>query len=328
MDETLTVEPTKSRRVAERIERDIRSGLLAPGARMLGMRGLAGKFEVSFAVINSAYDILEAKGLVLRLPRSGAVVNPKLKSVKTKLLGLVTSYGRDDVEDYYEPLFAIAARKRVVPMVAVLSDEGWQQTLGDLLDRQPDGLLVDVEARRFPLREMNALTAFVPVCFCNRWEWRPDTPERAVLLDYGWAYGEGLRHLRSRGHERVVLLTHHAQPQPYLLDLLRQAQAADLPRVSLEELKQNPSAADAALAGATAVWAQGDYALRQLLELRPETVKLDKIGFFNNQHSQVKGQEFSSFAPNFAAVWENAVASFDGMAKTVYVKPELLLRNQ
>ena len=322
---------TKTQRVVKGIEADIRAGVLRPGARLLAMRDMAVRFGVSFTIVNAAYERLAAEGLILRQPRSGVVVNPRLRPSKTKLLGLVTSYGRDDIESYYEPLFEVAERKRIVPMIAKVSQNGdWRQTVGDLVDRQPDGLLVDVEAWWFPLAQIREMVGSAPVCFCNRWEWRPETPERAVLTDYAWAYGEGLRHLRTRGHERVAVLSASHHPA-FLEEYMERAAASagmafgdNLLQLSPVDAKERPKILDRFKP--TAIMSVSDFWLRQLLECRPNLAGLELLGFFDTRHSRLPGMEFNSFRIDFSKIWEAAAASFDAAASVKYVKPELVFR--
>lgn len=340
MDSILSVESSKTQRVYDFIDGEIRAGVLAPGARMLGMRDLAKKFDVSVAVINSAYNTLEDKGMIVRKDRSGIIVNPGLALAKTKLLALITSYGRDDIEGYYEPLLSVSGEKRVVNILGALNfNLNWKQTIRDIISRRPDGLLIDVEGRRFPLKELKALISGIPTCCCNRWEWRPEKPNRAVLTDFAWAYGEALRLLSERGHERIGIMTYHIRPQPYLVEFLRQAKRqagfteddcrllvfsrdallADTAKVNRQFKKFQP----------TAVFGISDYLLDLLDKNFPDAAGLEKIGFFDQKYSQKSNGNFSSFRIDFTKIWETVIASFaENAEKVTYVKPELVMRGK
>ena len=338
MDGILSVELSKTQRVYDFIDGEIRAGVLAPGARMLGMRDLARKFDVSVAVINSAYNTLEEKGMIVRKDRSGIIVNPGLALAKTKLLALITSYGRDDIEGYYEPLLSVSGEKRVVNILGALNFKlNWKQTIRDIINRRPDGLLIDVEGRRFPLKELKPLISGIPTCYCNRWEWRPEKPDRAVLTDFAWAYGEALRLLSERGHERIGIMTYHIRPQPYLVEFLsrakrqagfteddcrllvfsRDALLADTAKVNRQLKKFQP----------TAVFGISDYLLDLLDKNCPDTAGLEKIGLFDQKYSQESNGKFSSFRIDFTKIWETAIASFaENAEKVTYIKPELVRR--
>ena len=87
---------------------------------------------------------------------SGTFVNPALKLSGTKLLGLITSYTRGNIENYYEPLFEIAAERRIVPMIAAIQNGlHWERGVEDLLIRKPDAVFVDVEARNIRITSYN-----------------------------------------------------------------------------------------------------------------------------------------------------------------------------
>lgn len=338
MDSILSIESSKTQRVYDFIAGEIRAGVLAPGARMLGMRDLAKKFDVSVAVINSAYNTLEEKGMIVRKDRSGIIVNPSLALAKTKLLALITSYGRDDIEGYYEPLLSVSGEKRVVNILGALNfNLNWKQTIRDIISRRPDGLLIDVEGRRFPHKELKPLISGIPTCCCNRWEWGPEKPDRAVLTDFSWAYGEALRLLSERGHERIGIMTYHIRPQPYLVEFLRQAKRqagfteddcrllvfsrdallADTAKVNRQLKKFRP----------TAIFGLSDYLLDLLDKNCPDTAGLEKIGFFDQKYSQESNGNFSSFRIDFTKIWETAIASFaENAEKVTYVKPELVRR--
>jgi DNA-binding transcriptional regulator YhcF (GntR family) len=177
---TLLAAPTKTRQVVERIEKEIGAGILRPGARMLPRRALCSQFGVSSAVVNAAYRDLERKGLIARSARSGVVVAPGVKPASTLLLGVVTSYDRADIEGYFEPLLAAARQRRMTPMVISIHRDDWRQTLGDMANRRPDVVAVDVDATYFPWEDLEAALAPAPVCYVNRWEWRPGRPEVSV----------------------------------------------------------------------------------------------------------------------------------------------------
>ncbi len=338
MDSILSIESSKTQRVYDFIDGEIRAGVLAPGSRMLGMRDLARKFDVSVAVINSAYNTLEEKGMILRKDRSGIIVNPRLALAKTKLLALITSYGSDDIEGYYEPLLSVSGEKRVVNIVGALNFKlNWKQTIRDIISRKPDGLLIDVEARRFPLEELKPLISGIPICYCNRWEWRPEKAKRAVLTDFAWAYAEALRILCKRGHERIGIMTYHRQPQPYLLEFL--SQAGRMAGFAEDDRRLLNFSRDALLTDTvkvnkqlkkfrpTAVFAISDYLLDILDKNCPDSSKFEKIGFFDQKYSQPANGNFSSFRIDFTKIWEAAIASFAENAERVtYIKPELVRR--
>ncbi len=66
-----------SSQLAKLIEKDIYSGKLEGGAPLASARTLARGFDVSFQVVLSALDILEARDLIVRIPRKGVYVKSR-----------------------------------------------------------------------------------------------------------------------------------------------------------------------------------------------------------------------------------------------------------
>lgn len=329
--------PTHTQRVVDALEADIRSGGLRSGMKLLPRRKLCERFEVSAAIIDSAYRILEQKGLVVRHRGSGVMVSPKVLTSGSMLVGIVSSMSRGDIEDYFEPLLGVAADSRVVPaIVHCTKNKDWRRTLLDLMARKPDALIVDVEARHLPLEGLEDLFSPTPVCYANRWEWHPDRPERAVLVDYQAAWVEGIKKLWMRGSDRVLQVIQHRKPQPYLAAYL-ETTAAELEqaeirprieRISVEEFLHDPDSVRSLVAAfkPTAVIGQSDFALIQLESLCPETAGLDRIGFFDTHHARREGREFSSFHIDFAQIWQQAIDSFASPARVEKIRPTLVRR--
>lgn len=330
---------TPSHSLAAKMAREIKGGYLKPGEKLGGLREIAERNQVSLATVRHSFKMLSKSGLIIARHGSGTFVNPALKHSGTKLLGLVTTYKRDDIENYYEPLFTVSGENRVIPMISVVRGSGnWQQAIKDILARDPDGLLIDVYALRLPLDELKQLAEGVPVCFCNRWEWLHEQPENAVLTDYVWAFAEALRMLRGRGHERIAIMVHDLNPQPCQLELLRKSKldagfTAEDPRIfsfSRDELLADPVTMAIKLKKfqPTAVFAISDYLIVQLEENWTGAAELEKVGFFNLKYSQSPGREFTSFDLGFHNIWSHAIDSFTTPVskKVKMVRPEPVLR--
>jgi len=337
MDAILSADSSKTQRVYDFIDGEIRAGVLSPGVRMQGMRDLAKKFDVSVAVINSVYNTLEAKGMIVRFPRSGAIINPRLKPAKTKLMALITSFSRQNIENYYEPFFEATSNERIISVVGVIDDrKDWHQIVGDIIARHPDSLLIDVEAKQFPLDELKHITFGIPVCYCNRWEWFPENPVRAVLTDYAGAYGEALVFLRRCGHRRIILVNHHSCPEPFLNKHIETAMkfagltfGEEVLRISEEQLINDPVAVETLIVKfhATALFGLSDYLVHEIVEKCPRAKGLEKLGFFDLWHSRVPRREFNSFNIDFGEIWKEAIKSFDSNnAQVRHVNPKLILK--
>ncbi len=334
---TLTDRPTHTKRIVESIEADIRSGGLGPGMRLLPRRQLCARFGVSSAVVDSAYRLLEARGLIQRRAGSGVYVAAGVKSASSMLVGVISSLGRGDVEDYFEPLMSAAAERRVLPAVVhCQASLNWRQSVHDLMARRPDAVIVDVEARHLPLEALCDALEPAPVCFAHRWEWTPDRPERAVLTDYAAAWADGLKKLWLRGNDRILQLTQHKDPQPYLKGYLKFAAETlkasnctpEITTLSVEEILNEPDRVKALMGSfrPVAIMGQSDYALVQLERLCPETTAMERIGFFDTHYSSRQGLAFSSYRIDFETIWKQALASFTGAPKVEKVTPRLVKR--
>lgn len=335
----ISTDPIYYQKLVDDIGRQIKTGRLKPGERLCSLRAMAQKHQLSVAVVRKSFSVLEEDGMLVQRHGSGTFVNPALKHSGTKLLGLITTYKRNDIENYYEPLFAVSGENRVIPMVSVVRGAGnWQQEIKDILARDPDGLLLDVYALQIPLDELKQLAKGVPVCFCNRWQWLHEQPENAVLTDYVWAFAEALRMLRERGHVRIAIMVYHCQSESYLLEFLSKAKreagfAEEDPRLftfSRDELLTDPLNMDIKLKKfqPTAVFALSDHLIVQLEENWPGAAELEKVGFFNLKYSQSPGREFTSFDLGFHNIWSRAIDSFNtpGTQKVEMIRPEPVLR--
>ncbi|MBN2642814.1 MAG: GntR family transcriptional regulator [Victivallales bacterium] len=328
----------KSHLIMQDINRMIKTGALAPGTKIMSLRKLADEYGVGVNVMRHAMKLLEESNLVVSKHGSGTFVNPSARPSANRLAGLITSYKRDDIENYFEPLFEAASEMRVVPMVAqVSSASNWRQTVSDLVSRNPDEILVDIEARNFPLDELKELCAGIPLCFCNRWEWYPERPEdygSAVLTDYKEAYAEGLRHLLNNGHRRIAIAVSHRKLRPFKQKELEYALKSnslcfDSPEILLinrEDVEASPEKIAAMLDSyaPTALFAQTDYLVARLEEIFPYIEQTERIGFFDLHFSRTRNHEFSSFNLSFKDVWTEAL---DPEQKGVqYLRPKLIER--
>ncbi len=342
MQHSLTTAPTKTQQVIDGIKAQITSGALLPGARMLGMRELGEHFGASFSVVRSACAVLERERLIVRRDRSGTFVNPDLPLGASRLAALFTDVRRGHHEGYFESLLQATGEGSVVPMIGALSAEtNWQRIMRDSLERQPNLALLDVEARRFDLDELLTLVGRVPCCVVNRWEWHGMTPRHAVLFDYLGGYVQALNYLRERGHRRILMLTNHQQPQPYLRTRIEQAAEAvglapaedlhlvhalhDYPHAMLTELLRESQA--------TAVFGQADYLVHRFFQALAHVApvaaaELDRVGFYDQHYSRLPGHEFSSVHLPFATLWPRALARAFAPAddSVVYIPPTLIIR--
>ena len=64
-------------RIAEDLEQDIRSGRLAPGARVPSLNRLSQEYEVAKNTVVKALEVLRGKGLIVSHQGYGTFVAPK-----------------------------------------------------------------------------------------------------------------------------------------------------------------------------------------------------------------------------------------------------------
>lgn len=320
----LITAPTKSQQIADIIENEINTGLIPQGARLYSMRTLTEKFSVSIAVINSAYNILEHKGLIYRHGGKGTYVSNNLAG-KQKVFGLVTTWSQSHSEGYFESLFKAAEDCGCVVVPVTVKPDGWRSSVQRMLTQNPTAVLVDLEAQNFSLNEVMNSLGSLPVCFVNRWEWTVGMPEYGVFTDYCGMLTEGLGRLLKNGHKRVAFLGHKTEPLPFLqhdLDVCASKFGLKCPSYKVEYLCfedfQNRPDRVKRIFGSedypTAIFARADSIIfsfvTQLRAHYPHIKELELIGAFNTSWSHMPGMEFDSYVIDFEKMWTMALDKF------------------
>ncbi|OQA85545.1 MAG: Mannosyl-D-glycerate transport/metabolism system repressor MngR [Lentisphaerae bacterium ADurb.Bin242] len=89
----LRAEKVNSKEIASRIRREIATGRLVPGEKLVGTRLLAEKFNVGRQILRSAFDLLEEECVLESIPGAGTFVRrnlPRELNIRQKLsVGLV-----------------------------------------------------------------------------------------------------------------------------------------------------------------------------------------------------------------------------------------------
>lgn len=314
---------TKKQIVIDAIMGHIQSGALKSGDRMPGIRQLAQEFDVSFAVINDAYNVLEAQKVIIRHLGSGTFINPAYKFRGTRLVALLSSYRRQDIEDYYEPLLEAANEADVLPILGILpcgNPKAWEEVIHKVIARDPDLILIDVEGRLFPLQLLKKLLKDRAYRFVNRWEWDDAKPEQAILHDYVNAYAEALLYLKKHGHRKIIVHGFHLAPLPFMKKRLEAAaeraglkfgrELFSLPRGAM---KKDPKALERLGRDEhpTAVFVLSDYLMMGFMDdvekYFPALSGLEKVGMFHSHYSTYPGHEFASVPLNFSSLWKTAL---------------------
>lgn len=343
----LITAPSKCKQVADFIEKEILSGKLRPGARLYSMRELCNKFNSTVTVIDSAYDILEKKGLIQRYPRKGVFV-AKGQATSDKKYGLITNVGERTRPDYHEALFRALSKSggSVMPMVLDVR-KNWHKEIDRLVDDDPSLLLLDLEAEFFELDDLMEHIGNVPHLFINRWEWNAPLPEHGVFIDYDSCYETALKYLLKKGHERILFIGYEPEPQQNTAHALQNAAekcaiqfpgpnldyifgysfALDL-ETTIDFIKKNPP---------TAVFSRSDeilFAFMSMLRLfLPDIAQnVEQIGFHNIIYSNIPGHEFSTFSVNYDVFWQKVLDRFNPKKMAIsgidWVTPEFIIRQK
>lgn len=317
-------EKSKKQTVIDTITAHIQTGILKPGDRMLGMRELAQKFNVSYAVINDAYNVLAAEKIIIRHLGSGTFINPAYKFRKTRMVALLTDYKRFSIEDYYDSLLETANRLDVLPVISYLSPakklEERKKDICKVLNRNPDLILIDLEAIHFPLQELRQILQGRRYCFTHRWEWNEPVNGTAVLHDYVAAYTEALIHLKARGNRKIIIYSFHKIPLPFMKERLTAAAekaglqfGKELFLLPRDFVREEPRALKCLWEKEkpTAVFALSDYLMIDFIskatQTCPELLQIDKAGIFHSHYSSYPGHEFPSIPLDFPKLWETAL---------------------
>ncbi|MFA6931322.1 MAG: GntR family transcriptional regulator [Lentisphaeria bacterium] len=309
---------TKISKITEHLEKMIISGHFAIGERLLPMRKLAAKYQVSTMVIQLACRSLEERGLVVRSPRSGIFISER-KDNPRLLFGLLTDIRPCNMARYYEDLFSCvnAARSIVIPVLM-----GDETNIRHMLSQKPVHVLVDLEGLKNDLSEVYHLADHANLIFFNRFEWEAPLPEQAVLIDRIAQTEITLRYFLSKGHSRIVFLGHHDEPRLFKRQELTTAAArcglefestnfmycaANDFTNNVERLKRIFSHNHP-----TAIFSRSDNLLlrfvRCLIARFPNCKEIDKVGCYNTEFSRMPGEEFPSFDVHWKDAWQMVFA--------------------
>ena len=335
------MEKTKAELIRDAIVKEITSGKLRPGQKMYGMRELAARFNVSFAVVNSAYNQLAGENLIIRKNRSGTYVNPSPAVNPAKAIALLTTYRISTIENYFEPMLDLAGRNKIVPIIGPpLGEEDSESILNSVMSRSPDGVLIDCTCRD----EQHLETIFdyikdVPYCFVDRWEAEIAPPANSVLIDYAAGYAEAIKYFMSCGNINICVIGHgNCIPKTFYekLEFAFRANNLEFDESSYIGIHSPETTMEGVLdffrrKKPDAILATTDYLVEVLnlilKDASPILNNMNIIGMYNLHYSRVRGREFSSIAPDFHAMWKRAFKLLDNPANSIeYVKPEIIFR--
>ena len=99
------IEKSKSQKIAEILEKEIRQGELPSGSRIQSVRGLVERFDVSIKVVQTAFDTLEKKDLIQRRHGSGTFVKEITSSSPKGKIAFLFDSSRNIEEAYHFQVF-------------------------------------------------------------------------------------------------------------------------------------------------------------------------------------------------------------------------------
>lgn len=326
--------------VADYIEKEIRSGRLHAGERLCTVRELCDKFDTKTTVINAAYDKLEKKKLIVRLPRKGVYVANRNNTPPRKIALITESIGRPD---YHESLFATLSQHSCSLQSRQLSPSGnWENSIRDLVATRPDLLLVDL-GDIFPLETLLKCFGNTPYLFINRWQWDPALQTDGVYIDYLAAFEQIIRRSLDSGKKTIAFIGHDQQQCASEIKMLQEAAShcglsypcdrfyyiyshsflLDLEN-TLAQLNSNPP--DILISSSD----EYIFEFRILLEkIAPELLQnIEIIGFHDILYSRLPGYGFSTFRIPYAKFWEEVFNYFTLPGGIRLIAPELILREK
>ena len=216
---------------------------------------------------------------------------------------------------------------------------GKENDIRNMLAQNPSRVFVDVDSGCCSLPRLKRLLEKVPVTFFNRFEWNEPLPDSGFLLDYTGMTVHALRHLRERGHSRILFLGHLNEPLPFKLRQLREAgriagiefgspefqycgrfDFENNPERIVKIFKKNPP---------TALFCRSDYLAFEFIPkieaFYPGCAGMERIGCFNTMWSRIPKHEFSTYDPQWPDVWKQAVA--EQRSDVEWFMPKLIERN-
>jgi DNA-binding transcriptional regulator YhcF (GntR family) len=321
-------------KVLDDLTSQIKDGSLPPGSRLFGMRTLCSHYNVSYAVINAAYNELVANGLIIRYPSKGTFVNPTLKFHNTKIVALITTYRRGMIEDYFDTFLEVASKHNILPLVTMVNADNWRERLHGVLERLPDLVLTDLDGKTIPIYDYQKNLSQQRNLYINRWEWSKSPPNNAILLDYTQAYVDALTYLKERGARRIILMEGNQHEKIVFWEKrLKEVSVRtgmkfgkDIFRYSWYDLKRDPESLKALYDtySPDACFGIADYLLIKLIEQAqkycPKMLKLDFTGIFHTHHARHSIFGFASVPLDFISMWEKAL-QWNECKQAVYIPP-------
>jgi DNA-binding LacI/PurR family transcriptional regulator len=210
--DTLTTEYTlqnhpkipKYWKIAEELRARMRSGELAPGARLPSVVEMRARYGISLTTVDRAYSMLAKEGLIVCIQGNGTFVADPQQRLKTGVIGVHLHLGAEQHPFYthlWRGIREVADRaQRELLVLHHQAPKSWEKMDGILLtqDRSPE------VQWQVPLL-MPRVSLLNPI---------PDTP--SITVDDYDGMAQIVEHLLELGHRRIALLSLARPDHPYL----------------------------------------------------------------------------------------------------------------
>lgn len=215
---SITVNHASGVPLAEQINQQfiwlIASRQLHPGNRLPPVRELAKHLSININTVRTAYQRLEANGLVATRHGSGTQVLPINSNLLARLAGAVQTntvgiifpnMGNPFYQTFLQGVEEITHEQHIMLFICNMHDdpEELENSFAQLLAKHVDGIITVSCSVRGLLQEKSDGTPAIPLVTVD---W-PDCKENVVLLDLKNAGYQATRHLIEHGHRRIGLIT-------------------------------------------------------------------------------------------------------------------------
>ncbi len=342
--------PSKTGKVADFIRKEIRSGKLSPGERIMPIRGLAAKFSVCRKVVEVAFDMLVQEKLVERKPKQGFYVS----AGGSRRLPTVAIFSETKGHLYENQTNRLVRGFQERNCLTIIVDIGefcsnkarQGEILEDIVGRDLFGMVID-GVGDFPYDLVARLSPRLPrLAFFNRFESCLEFKAVYVLTDSLKGISDAAAYL-ARKYRRPMFVIHdlsiarenvrHTSGDDCVSAYRKTARKFKLPELVFFDNGRNLSDLEEIMGGAgrpDAILAMGDFRAKKIFDICkrqglkvPGDVAL--MGYYNTPWAEMLEVPLSSVSIREELIADTVV---DRMMEDrfrpdkIYVRPELVLR--
>ena len=339
--------------IADTIRKQIASGKLPKGSRLLSDDEFARKYNVNKRTVAAGLNTLVKEGLIERIPRQGTfVVNHSSNGSKTSnAVGMIMLSKGDVYSDINRNITRELASLNLYPILIneqVLSDNAsvksfMQSIVSDQV--MPYGFIIDASSK-FPFGFLKEnMDKFHNIVFINKYH-HPEKMANAkyTRVDFAEAGRLAAKHFISQGYKKLACLAMHERDYvgpwnstqvPMLqgfAEVCKKSGVQFNEQIFWDLLHGAPldKTVNALISGPDrpdAIFAYRDAFIRyDLLPLLENDRDIELVGYYNTHHAEECG--FSSICIHEEKIAENAIRLLTNKTKEkeVLIKPELIVR--